>query len=100
MEAVENPVKRPVDESKLARRPKALRAKGKSFTVPESDDTTEQVREVPEKRPKEESKELTAHTEIQWLLLKLGSDMGLDVWVARNDVVAKVMGVSLATSHD
>jgi len=26
-----------------------------------------------------------AHEEIQWLLLKLGSDMGLDVWVARND---------------
>jgi hypothetical protein len=27
----------------------------------------------------------TAHTEIQWSLLKLGNDMGLDVWVARND---------------
>ena len=25
------------------------------------------------------------HKEIQWLLLKLGNDMGLDVWVARND---------------
>lgn len=25
------------------------------------------------------------HTEIQWLLLKLGSDLGLDIWVARND---------------
>ncbi len=25
------------------------------------------------------------HTEIQWLLLKLGSDMGRDVWVASND---------------
>jgi hypothetical protein len=25
------------------------------------------------------------HEEIQWLLLKLGSDMGLAVWVARND---------------
>ena len=31
------------------------------------------------------SKEATAHTEIQWLLLKLGNDMGFDVWVARND---------------
>lgn len=29
--------------------------------------------------------DVTSHTEIQWLLLKLGSDMGLDVWVARND---------------
>lgn len=26
-----------------------------------------------------------AHSEIQYLLLKLGSDLGLDVWVARND---------------
>ena len=92
MEAVENPVQRPVDASKLARRPKALRAKGESFTVPEREERVEQTREAPEEGwPKveraedEPSKETTAHTEIQWLLLKLGSDMGLDVWVARND---------------
>jgi hypothetical protein len=86
MEAVENPVKRPVDASKLARRPKALKAKGGSFTVPESEDVTEQVKGATEERPKDEpAKETTAHTEIQWELLKLGSDMGLDVWVARND---------------
>lgn len=30
-------------------------------------------------------KEHTVHTEIQWLLLKLGNDMGLDLWVANND---------------
>lgn len=30
-------------------------------------------------------REPSTHTEIQWLLLKLGSDLGLDVWVARND---------------
>lgn len=29
--------------------------------------------------------EATEHTKIQWLLLKLGNDMGLDVWVAKND---------------
>ena len=29
--------------------------------------------------------EATTHTEIKWLLLKLGSDMGLSVWIARND---------------
>jgi hypothetical protein len=86
MEALENPVERPVDKSKLARRPKALRAKGKSFTVPEKEDTVELVQEATEEHPTEEpSKEITAHTEIQWSLLKLGSDMGLDVWVARND---------------
>jgi len=30
-------------------------------------------------------REPTVHTEMQWSLLKLGNDMGLDVWVARND---------------
>lgn len=30
-------------------------------------------------------KEPRAHTEIQWLLAKLGCDMGLDIWIARND---------------
>lgn len=29
--------------------------------------------------------EATAHTEIQWHLLKLGNDLGLDIWAARND---------------
>jgi hypothetical protein len=29
--------------------------------------------------------ETSLHTEIQYLLLKLGSDLGLNVWVARND---------------
>jgi hypothetical protein len=93
MEAVENPVKRPVDRTKLARRPTALRAKGESFTVPDREDAVELVQETPEERPKEESsKEITAHTEIQWSLLKLGSDMGLDVWVARNDRGREVHG--------
>ncbi len=100
LEAVENPVKRPVDASKLARRPRALRAKGESFTVPEKEDTGKQVQEATEEHVKEEpsdtkdesSKEITAHTEIQWLLLKLGSDMGLDVWVARNDRGREVRG--------
>lgn len=29
--------------------------------------------------------EITPHTELQALLLRLGADMGFDVWVARND---------------
>jgi hypothetical protein len=28
----------------------------------------------------------SVRTEVQWLLLKLGNDLGLDVWVAKNDV--------------
>ena len=75
-EAAENPVARPFDPAKLARRPKAIRAKMGTVTVPESDETQQDA---------EEPREPKAHAEIQWLLLKLGSDMGLDVWVARND---------------
>ncbi len=93
MEAVENPVKRPVDESKLTRRPRALRVKGESFTVPETEElsleeiTGEEVRAegTAVEEVRESVKDVTAHTEVQWSLLKLGSDMGLDVWVARND---------------
>jgi hypothetical protein len=77
MQARENPVVRPVDAKKLMRRPRALRAKAGPVTVPDvpnshdiSDNSTS---------------EATPHTEIQWLLLKLGSDLGLDIWVARND---------------
>jgi len=81
-EAEKNPVSRSFDKNKLARRPKALKAKIGLVTVPEAD---EPVSQVPQK-------EITAHDEIQWLLLKLGSDMGLDVWVARNDRGKQVNG--------
>lgn len=77
-EAKENPIKRPVDPKKLGRRPKALRAKSLgSVTVPETDDEVLGVIKT--------EMDITPHTEIQWILLKFGNDMGLDVWVARND---------------
>lgn len=47
--------------------------KGTIVTIPEVDDTSTTISDS------------SPHTEIQWLLLKLGNDMGLDVWVARND---------------
>jgi predicted RNA-binding protein len=77
--AQQNPTNRPFDSAKLKRKPKALKAKIGSVTVPEVDEPIEQPSTI------EVEKEATAHTEIQWLLLKLGNDMGLDVWVARND---------------
>jgi hypothetical protein len=46
-------------------------------TVPEEEEAVSAVHEAPA--------EATEHTKIQWLLLKLGNDMGLDVWVAKND---------------
>ena len=80
LDARDNPVNRPVDKRKLKYRPAALRAKIGSVTVPESNgEESEPELELREpRRP-------TEHTEMQWLLLKLGSDMGFDVWVARND---------------
>lgn len=77
-EAKANPVVRPFDEKKFKYRPKAIRAKIGSVTVPDREEEEQIEPEVESKKPRE-------HTEIQWNLLKLGSDMGFDIWVARND---------------
>lgn len=89
-EAERTPVERPVDAKKLARRPlyKAERRKGKTtvpavVSVPEPEDPS--AAPSPGSLPTEEES-TTRHTEIQYHLLKLGADMGLDVWVARNDL--------------
>jgi len=77
LEAKENPVHRPVDERKLRRRPQALKAKIGPVTIPDTGESLVSEREV--------AHVPSDHTEIQWLLLKLGSDMGFNVWVAKND---------------
>jgi predicted RNA-binding protein len=77
LRAAESPVVRPLDAAKLRYRPKALKAKIGLVTVPESEPTGVAEQEI--------VKEPAAHTEVQWLLLKLGADMGFSVWVARND---------------
>ena len=76
--ALKNPTKRPFDPAKLARRPPILKAASEEIVT---------VADGPEDldRPASTASEATDHTEIQWLLAKLGNDMGLDVWVARND---------------
>ncbi len=73
-----NPVKREVDPTKLARRPRGFVAKIGAVVVPGTVESTVTEQETVEA-------ETTPHTEIQSLLLRLGSDMALDVWVARND---------------
>lgn len=97
-QAKASPVARPVDPKKLARRPffKAERKKGKQIvaavvSVPEADDetATSETMEV------QQMTATTQHTEIQYHLLKLGSEMGLDVWVARNDRSKKFNGETL-----
>ncbi len=81
LSAEKNPVKRPIDPAKLKYKPKALEAKIGLVTIPESE--AESGSEChPASDP---TKESTAHTEIQAMLLQLGSDMGFDVWVAKND---------------
>jgi predicted RNA-binding protein len=84
LEAQANPVIRPVDPRKLAKTPPVVETKIGPVTVPVDDEPTEAPVAIPE-IVTEVVQEATAHTEIQWRLLKLGSDMGLDVWVARND---------------
>jgi predicted RNA-binding protein len=86
-DASANPVEREFDERKYWRRPKVFESTtvGK-VTVPDKEETATE-------EPETEALK-TTHEEMQWLLLKLGSDMGLDVWVARNDRSKQFNGVS------
>jgi len=72
VDAKDHPITRPVDAAKLARRPRALKAAIGPVTVPDSTEEPELVREQAA-----EPRDPTAHTELQWSLLKLGNDMGL-----------------------
>jgi predicted RNA-binding protein len=76
--AIANPIMREYDEKKYWRHPKTYESKVGVVTIPEGI-TDEEV------ETKEPQKGIITHEEIQWMLLKLGSDLGLDVWVARND---------------
>lgn len=76
--AEKNPVRRKVDPKKLARRPVGLKTpKIGTVTIPEDEEESNESLS--------DSQIATPHTEMQWLLLKLGNDMGFDIWVARND---------------
>lgn len=83
-EAAANPVDRPFNKAKLAHRPKRLDSTIGSVVVPEAEPI--EAAELPQ------PKEISAHAEIQWLLAKLGNDIGLDVWVARNDRNREIAG--------
>jgi hypothetical protein len=60
-----------------------VRAKIGLVTVPEAPERAEEA--ASEAEP-------SAHSEVQWLLAKLGADMGLDVWIASNDRNREVNG--------
>ena len=89
LDAQANPTVRPFDPAKLKYRPKAFKAKIGLVTVPDSEPNEEPVTTEPSKEP-------SAHSEIQLLLLQLGSEMGYDVWVARNDRGKSVDGKRFA----
>lgn len=100
-EAERSPVVRPVDAKKLARKPffKAERRKGKDtiptvVTVPEPEET-EDVEQGEPATKLESRASTTRHTEMQYHLITLGADMGLDSWVARNDRSRRWNGIAL-----
>jgi predicted RNA-binding protein len=76
--ASHNPIERPYDEKKYWRSPHIFESKKGLISVPDEDEQ--------DNAPLVEPATGITHEEIQWLLLKLGSDLGLDVWVARNDL--------------
>lgn len=87
--AAGSPVARPFDERKLLRTPtyKVEKKRGKTViraqvTVPESE---AEPLPLQSQSLDEDTAQSSRHTEIQYSLLRLGADMGLDVWVARND---------------
>ncbi|MGB2986153.1 MAG: EVE domain-containing protein [Phycisphaerae bacterium] len=80
-----HPVARPVDPNKLKRSSNLYKVKGKGGEA-----GRETVVAVPRRDDEEESATTEAtttatHTEIQWRLLDLGSQMGLNVWAPKAD---------------
>lgn len=77
LEAQVQPVVREIDKRRLKYRAAPFRAKTQ-FIVADADETIDPVNISGFREP-------ISHTEMQWLLLKLGNDLDLSVWVARND---------------
>jgi predicted RNA-binding protein len=88
-DAVKNPIEREFAEKSYWRRPKAYESTVGTVTIPEDDKEESSTTEPQEGK--------ISHEEMQWLLLKLGSDLGLDVWVARNDRNKEYKGVPFQT---
>jgi hypothetical protein len=100
--ARKQPVSRPVDPKKLARKPfyKAESKRGKKtittvVSVPGADEAP-RVNSA-ESADRETAAVATRHTEIQHALLKLGRDMGFELWVARNDRAKNWDGINLGS---
>lgn len=102
-EANANPVSIPVDMRKLERKP-LFKTKSKVgdkkietvVSVPGAEEVAEDV-ECIAATETDKIPTGTDHTRIQYLLLTLGAEMGLDVWVARNDRSKVWQGRSLGS---
>ena len=102
-EAKANPVSIPVDLHKLERKP-LFKTKSKVgdkkietlVSVPGAEEATEDAECIAASET-ELVPTGTDHTQIQYLLLTLGAEMGLDVWVARNDKSKVWQGKSLGS---
>ena len=82
--ASEDPTYREFDEKRLERPVRLYETQNGVYTIPE--DTGPLILpDLDDDEPDLKEEQPITHDEIQWLLLKTGSDMGLDVWVARND---------------
>ena len=103
-EAEKNPIKKGVDPKLLNREPRlplykvSQKEKGRKQekTVSIPDETEILPKELPEK-PAGDTQYSTDHVMIQYRLLTLGADMGLDVWVARNDRSKSFNGKTLGS---
>ncbi len=80
--AKKNPIEKPYDKKKLARRPKGFKSPIGSVSIPEKENKNELSLD---NKDSEVFNGYSDHIEIQYLLLKLGSDMSFSVWVAKND---------------
>lgn len=99
-QAQQNPVARPVDPKKLLRKPlfkvepkRGTRRTATLVSIPEPEESP-----IPQSEPAQTQESATTrHSEIQFELLRLGAELGLDIWVARNDRSRKWNGIVLGT---
>lgn len=79
-----HPINRPVDAKKLARSPNLYKLKTKA-----GNEEIETVVSVPNVEDEDQDAQASSggptHTEIQWRLLDLGSQLGLKVWAPKSD---------------
>jgi len=82
--ASEDPTYREFDKRKLQRRVKVYETQAGVYTIPDEPLSSIDLESDNDETDDTPPRPIT-HEEIQWLLLHVGSSMGLDVWVARND---------------